>query len=158
MRALLALTLLLASPVFASTLNKCIDEKTGQVTYTNLKCGKSEALQKIELDPPPSEPRPRAAAAPPPAASAPAAALSAPAVVPPPAPAQAAAIASPEADARAPKRPPAPPPVCDTLSQQLGHLLDRMDAQRNASDPAQLQTLQRQVDELETKKRAAGCF
>lgn len=51
-RCWLCLTLALTGPASASTLNKCVDEN-GEITYTNLKCAKTQAVKKIELDPPP---------------------------------------------------------------------------------------------------------
>lgn len=156
-RATRALFVLLCLPVpagYAASLNKCVDSRTGEITYTNLRCGKFQQRESVDLDPPPViEPvqvRP-------------------PSVTPAPEPLPVTAtLPSP---APAPRKPPpatgaALPPLhldtpnaglCDTLAQQLGHVLDRMDAERRA--PAdQLRQWQEQVDTLKSKKAALGCF
>ena len=162
MRALLVLALTLPPPALAATLNKCVDAKTGQVTYTNLRCGKSQQKALVELDPPPvPERKPRTPAP----IALPAAAIAPVPAAPPAATASPAAVAPPAAPPPGPGQRATPRPrlaqpdqaQCDLLSQQLGHVLDRMDAEREA--PAeQVQSWQSQIEELKTKRGSLGCF
>jgi hypothetical protein len=174
MRVPLILVLALAGPAQAATLNKCVNEETGLVTYTNLKCPKTQHTHTLELDPPPVPERKRRAvpAVPmPPAVPSPATVTETPPTQVAPAiaePGSPPSPASPQAapPAAAPIRPRAGSPakaaadarVCNTLAQQLGHLLDRLDARRDAADAAQMRAWQEEINALEARKRATGCF
>lgn len=176
---LLVLPMLLFSAGAAAqaTLNKCIDAN-GRVTYSNLPCRGAHEVQKVEIDPPP----PRVAPAPVPVPAH--ATGSAPGPVPDPVPAHAVApapvpastsrLASPQA-ATAPPKTAAPPrteiqrfgkaaPVvtprtCDALSEQLGRVLDQMDAaQRTGVTQQQIDAWTKEIQDLERKKREASCF
>jgi hypothetical protein len=128
-----------------ATLNKCIDAQ-GKVTYSNLPCKNAREAQRVMIDPPP---------APPVAAK--------PAPRPQPAPAKPNAGDAPlqletrqtngKASARATGK------QCDSLSEQLGRVLDRMDeARRKGYAPEQMNRWNEEVRELERKKQQAGCF
>ncbi len=97
-----------------ATLNKCIDAQ-GKVTYSNLPCKNAREAKRVEIDPPPTPPvaakpapRPQPAAAKPLAADAPL-----------------------QLETRqASGKPSATGKQCDSLSEQLGRVLDRMDEAR----------------------------
>lgn len=149
--ALLSLCALLPAPVWAqSTLNKCIDAR-GDVTYSNLPCKNAREASKIEVDPAPAGP----SASPKPAAAAkPAAATKAPKPAAPPATLRLDTQRSsgkPVSHASAQQ--------CDSLSDKLGRLLDKMDeARRKGYSQEQMNTWNEEVRELERKKRQSGCF
>ena len=158
-----------------ASLNKCIDA-AGRVTYSNLPCRGAHEVQKVEIDPPPPRPAPVPASTPapqpatPPVVSAPVAPAPPPAtpvVQPPPRPSAPAPAATPPT--RTPPQPAAPraaqpatamtPRSCDTLSEQLGHVLDKMDAARSkGATPQQLDAWTQEIQDLERKKREASCF
>lgn len=137
---------------------------------------------------PPAPAQPTAGTAPPPAPSAPtptaplpeatpAASPAAPLPPPTPSPAPPPPIASPlpvptrattppPAPTPAPPRAESPPPVqraaprtCDALTDQLGRVLDQMDAaQRQGVSPRQMDAWRQEIRELERRKTEAGCF
>lgn len=153
MRHAIALTGLVALALIASaeaaTLNKCIDTQ-GKVTYSNLPCRNAREARTLEIDP-----------APPPDAAR-------------PQPVKATAPAEPKEPApirletqRAPKRMnTAEKPVshasarqCDTLSDKLGRVVDKMDlARRQGYTQEQMDKWNLEVKELERKKQQSGCF
>ena len=184
--ALLVLPILFSTGASAqATLNKCTDAE-GRVTYSNLPCRNAAAVRRIEIDPPPPvpvvvpppipapAPVPVQTAAPSPTLTPAPAALPAPASAPAPAPiAQPAPVPlpaltpAPVAPPATPRRPAgiSPPAVrssvrqCDTLTEQLGRVFDKMDQARSKG------TTQKQMDEwnqeikaLELKKQQSGCF
>ena len=177
--ALLVLPILFSTGASAqATLNKCTDAE-GRITYSNLPCRNAAAVRRIEIDPPPPvpvvvpppipapAPVPAPTAAPSPATTpAPTAVpepAAAPAPIPQPAPLPPILTPAPTAPPATPRRPAAiiPPAVrpCDTLTEQLGRVFDKMDQARSK------RTTQKQMDEwnqeikaLELKKQQAGCF
>lgn len=184
--ALLVLPILFSTAASAqATLNKCIDAE-GQITYSNLPCRNAQAVRRIEIDPPPPvpvvvpppipapAPIPAQTAAPSPTlppvpATVPASVSApvAPAPIPQPAPAPLPALTpAPAASPATPRRPAGVPPAvrsavrpCDTLTEQLGRVFDKMDQARSKG------TTQKQMDEwnqeikaLELKKQQSGCF
>jgi hypothetical protein len=48
--------------------------------------------------------------------------------------------------------------LCQVLSQQVGEVLDRMDAARETASAEQMQTWQTQIQALEARKQASSCF
>ena len=173
--ALLVLPILFSTGASAqATLNKCTDAE-GRITYSNLPCRNAAAVRRIEIDPPPPvpvvvpppAPAPTPVPAPSPASTpAPTAVpepAAAPAPIPQPAPLPPILTPAPTAPPATPRRPAAiiPPAVrpCDTLTEQLGRVFDKMDQARSK------RTTQKQMDEwnqeikaLELKKQQAGCF
>lgn len=153
MRSLIGLTVLvlvLASHAEAATLNKCIDAK-GEVTYSNLPCHNAREVRTVEIDPAPQ---------PDPVQAQPAQ----PAIVPTSKP------KSPPTKSALPirletRRASAPPPSrasaskCDTLTNKLGQVFDKMDqARRKGYTQKQMDAWNLQVKELERKKQLSGCF
>jgi Domain of unknown function (DUF4124) len=144
----------------AATLNKCIDAQD-KVTYSNLPCRNAKEVRKLEVDPaPPSEP----------------AVITQPSRAQPmqaqPAPVPKAAGRVHETAATQPESPRAPKVnnaaksaarasarECDTLSEQLGSVLDKMDkAHRKGYSQEQMDKWNQEVKNLESKKRQSGCF
>lgn len=149
MRSLIGLAgiLVVALPlhVEAATLNKCIDTK-GAVTYSNLPCHNAREVRTVEVDPAPP---------PDPAHTQPARAQAKPV----PAPKETAPIhleaqrttGKPVSHASARQ--------CDTLSDKLGRVSDKMDlARRKGYTQQQMDKWNLEVKEIERKKQQAGCF
>jgi hypothetical protein len=154
MRCLIVLTALaglaLTSSAGADTLNKCIDAQ-GKVTYSNLPCRNAKETQKVEIDPAP---------------------------LPDPAPAPIRSQSTPTQPVRGQHTQPAPEAKlpskekstskaavknsareCDSLSDKLGSVLDKMDkAHRKGYTLEQMDKWNREVKDLESKKRQSGCF
>lgn len=142
--------LALALPPYAgaATLNKCIDAK-GEVTYSNLPCRNARETRTLEIDPAPQ---------------------------PDPVRVQSVQVPSkPEMPAASPKahttthpetRTSSAKPVslaarskCDTLTDKLGHVVDKMDqAHRKGYTQKQMDTWNQEVRDLERKKQQSGCF
>jgi hypothetical protein len=146
--ALLSLCALLPPPVWAqSTLNKCIDAR-GDVTYSNLPCKNAREARKIEVDPAPPGPS---------ASPKPAAAPKAPKPAAPPAPPATLRLDTQRSSGKPVSH--ASDQQCDSLSDKLGRLLDKMDeARRKGYSQEQMNTWNEEVRELERKKRQSGCF
>jgi hypothetical protein len=142
---LLALCTLLPAPVWAqATLNKCIDER-GAVTYSNLPCKNAREARKIEVDPAPAAPS---------ASPKPAAADKAPKPAAPPAHLR---LDTQRITAKPVSH--ASPKQCDSLSDKLGRLLDKMDeARRKGYSQEEMNTWNQEVRDLERKKQQSGCF
>ena len=156
--------LALATGVEAATLNKCIDSK-GLVTYSNLPCRNAREVRAVEIDPAPQ---------PDPVRTQPAKVEQADAVqaqpakaVPPPviSPRKPASIqldtqrnpgntnAAGQSVSQASQR------QCDTLTDHLGRVFDKMDqARRKGYTQKQMDAWNLEVKELERKKQRAGCF
>jgi hypothetical protein len=181
------IALALATGAEAATLNKCIDAN-GEVTYSNLPCRGAREVKRVEIDPPPPPPKPAPVKAvpqpvpPPQPSKSPAEAAPEPAPTPmqtvvpqaPPAPIQ------PQPDASLPPAvPPSPQPSptvvtpprasqpvarasaskCDTLSDKLGRVFDKMDlARRKGYTQEQMDKWNLEVKDLERKKQQSGCF
>ena len=143
--ALLSLCALQPAPAWAqSTLNKCIDAR-GDVTYSNLPCKNAREARKIEVDPAPPGP---------PASPKPAPAHKAPKPAAPPATLR---LDTQRSSGKAVSH--ASAQQCDSLSDKLGRLLDKMDeARRKGYSQEQMNTWNEEVRELERKKRQSGCF
>lgn len=157
---LLVLPALLPSAASAqATLNKCIDAE-GKVTYSNLPCRNAREARKVDIDPAP--------------APEPARAQPVPIQAPPPTPI--ASKAAPSANEPAPIRlearrglkgiSPSETPAarasvrqCDTLSDKLGRVFDKMDqARRKGYTQPQMDKWNLEVKDLERKKQQSGCF
>jgi hypothetical protein len=142
--ALLSLCALLPAVAGAqATLNKCIDAR-GAVTYSNLPCKNAREVKKVEIDPAPPAP-----------------AKAAPRVPPSkPAPAAPAIRLEPQAGSKKPTVLAPSAGQCETLSEQLGRLLDKMDqaSRKGSASPAQLKAWNEEVRELERKKQQSACF
>ena len=119
-----------------STLNKCIDTQ-GKVTYSNLPCRDAREARKVEIDPVPQPDR---------------------AAAQPPAPKPAAVRLETQRSTGKPA-PRASAQQCDTLSDKLGRVLDKMDqARRQGYSQEQMNKWNEEVRELERKKQQSGCF
>jgi len=157
--AFVVFALMFLCPTFAAaqaTLNKCIDTQ-GAITYTNKPCGSARETLKVEIDPAPIPDRPRIE----PAQVQP----SQPIVVKPlPATAHAPSPAPATIQLKT-KRAPAKAAQshsareCDTLSDKLGRVLDKMDlARRKGYSQEQMNAWNEETRELERKKQQSGCF
>ena len=125
-------------------LNKCIDTQ-GKVTYSNLPCRDAREARKVEIDPVPQPDR---------AAAQPARVQTAQ----PPAP-KPAAIRLETQRSNGKPAPRASAQQCDTLSDKLGRVLDKMDqARRQGYSQEQMNKWNEEVRELERKKQQSGCF
>lgn len=163
--ALLSLCALLPAVAGAqATLNKCIDAR-GAVTYSNLPCRDAREVKKVEIDPAPPAPAvaPQAAPAVAPTQPAkPAAPAKAAPSVPPskPAPAAPAIRLEPQAGSKKPTLLAPSAGQCETLSEQLGRLLDKMDqaGRKGSASPEQMKAWNEEVRELERKKQQSACF
>jgi len=184
--ALLVLPILFSTGASAqATLNKCIDAE-GQITYSNLPCRNAKAVRRIEIDPPPPvpvvvpppipapAPVPAQTAAPLPAPTPAPATLPEPAFAPAPAPVPQstpvplpALTPAPVASPAPPRRPAgiSPPAArssvrqCDTLTEQLGRVFDKMDRARGkGATQKQMDEWNQEIKALELKKQQSGCF
>ncbi len=139
--ALLILSLA-ANAVHAASLNKCLDIY-GKVTYSNLPCKGAQQVRKIDIDPAPPVPK-----------------MVAPVTVLTelePAPAEKNGTVKLETFGTAPKKKPGN--TCDTLTDKLGLVLDKMDAaRRKGYTQKQMDQWNTDIKELELKKQQAGCF
>lgn len=163
--ALLSLCALLPAVAGAqATLNKCIDAR-GAVTYSNLPCKNAREVKKVEIDPAP--PAPAAAPKAAPAVTAPQPAKpAAPAKAAPsvpsskPAPAATANRLEPQSGPRKPTVLAPSAGQCETLSEQLGRLLDKMDqaSRKGSASPEQMKAWNEEVREIERKKQQSACF
>ena len=143
------IALALAASAEAATLNKCIDAK-GEVTYSNLPCRNAKEVRRLEIDP---EPQPDPVRAQPVQAQAVAPAKPAPpAKEPAPIHVESRrAIGKPVSHASARQ--------CDTLSDKLGRVVDKMDqARRKGYTQDQMDKWNLEVKDLERKKQHSGCF
>jgi len=164
MRRLIVLTsiaiLALTGSAWAATLNKCIDAQ-GKVTYSNLPCRNAQEARTVEIDPAPQsepvrvQPSRTQAMQTQPDQPVPKAANRV----------NETAITQPETQ-RAPKvnntgksAARASARECDTLSDQLGSVLDKMDkAHRKGYTQEQMDKWNQEVKNLESKKQQSGCF
>lgn len=155
--------------VVAASLNKCVDVY-GKVTYSNLPCKGANEVRKIEIDP-----APPVRVVPPATNAVPASQPDLPKVdVPvyvmpekPPVvtvPTSTAAPAEKKAEIKletfdASKKKSQNKNNCDTLSNKLGLVLDKMDAaRRKGYTQKQMDDWNSEVKSLENKKQQAGCF
>lgn len=131
----------------AASLNKCVDAQ-GKITYSNLLCNNAREVRKVEIDPAPlPDPvlkKPVVKAAPQPAkTSEPAAPVQLDAQH------QGSKKTSTKVSAR----------QCDSLSEQLGKVMDKMDAaRRQGYTQKQMDDWNHDVKTLERKKQQSGCF
>lgn len=143
--ALLSITLALAaSAPQAANLNKCIDAY-GKVTYSNLPCKGARQVRTVEIDPAPPVPPP----------SVPKVDMhkSAPADAPDK---KTGAVKLETFGAAAKKNAGS---SCDTLTDKLGRVLDKMDAaRRKGYTQKQMDDWKLDIQTLERKKQQAGCF
>jgi hypothetical protein len=146
---LLALpTLLPAGASAQATLNKCIDAE-GKVTYSNLPCLNARQARKVEIDPAPTPDQARPAPIP----------------VEPEAP-RAAPPSNETATLRLDTQRTTGKPAarvaarqCDTLTDKLGRVFDKMDqARRKGYTQQQMDAWNLEVQDLERKKQQSGCF
>lgn len=142
--------LLMATSAQAATLNKCIDAH-GQVTYSNLPCRNAREARAVEIDPAPRPDliKPRAVKQP-------------PIQAPPSSPASPAAKPNTtRIETHTTGRPvkPASAGQCDTLTDKLGTVFDKMDqARRKGYSQDQMNKWNQEIEALEAKKQQSGCF
>ena len=160
-----------ANQAFAASLNKCVDAY-GKVTYSNLPCKGANEVRKIEIDPAPpvrvAPPAPNVAPALPPAVQADSPKEDVPVYVMPEkppvviTPKSTAAPIEKKAEIKfetlgGPKK--QSQNNCDTLSDKLGLILDKMDAaRRKGYTQKQMDDWNSEIKTLERKKQQAGCF
>ena len=153
------LALILPASAGASTLNKCIDAK-GQVTYSNLPCRNAREIHTVEIDPapPPEAARPRDNQRVPAPASAPQ--KSTRSIAKPALKAEEPATLQLETrKTNGPSAKPASPHQCDTLTEKIGRVFDKMDqARRKGYTQEQMNQWNEEVKELERQKQQHGCF
>ena len=133
---------LAATSLHAATLNKCVDIY-GKVTYSNLACKGAQQARKVEIDPAPPVP---------------------PLVAPvpgvlesQPTPVEKNGTVKLETFGTTPKKQASN--TCDTLTDKLGLVLDKMDAaRRKGYTQAQMDKWNLDIRELELKKKQASCF
>jgi len=134
----------------AATLNKCIDAN-GQVTYSNLPCRNARETRAVEIDPAPRpDPvKPRAVKAPPIQAAP-------PSLTPPSAEPTTTRV---ETHTTGKSVKPASASQCDSLSDKLGAVFDKMDqARRKGYTQEQMNKWNQEIEALETKKQQSACF
>ena len=140
-----------ASGAEPATLNKCIGAE-GKVTYSNLPCRNAREVRTVEIDP---VPRPD------PARTVPVAIEPAEAAVPKEMtgttePAGIRLDTQRTTGARVPR---ASARQCDTLTDKLGRVFDKMEqARRKGYTQAQMNEWNLEIKELERKKQQSGCF
>lgn len=160
-----------AGSATAASLNKCVDEY-GKVTYSNLPCKGANQVRKIEIDPAPpvpvAPPAPIAAPALPAAALPDTSKVGVPMYVMPEkppvviTPKSTSAPTEKKAEIKfetlgGPKK--QSQNNCDTLSDKLGLILDKMDAaRRKGYTQKQMDDWNSEIKTLERKKQQAGCF
>lgn len=159
--ALTALAALaLASGASAATLNKCIDAQ-GKVTYSNLPCRNAQKAHAVEIDPAPVPDPVRPTPAP-----------TRPVPLQPPVPASTRAAPKHPASSsesatikmetgRTAGKPVsrASPRKCDTLTEKLGNVFDKMDqARRKGYTQQQMDKWNQEVKDLERQKQQSSCF
>ncbi len=154
---LLALTTLFSPVAWAqATLNKCIDAQ-GKITYSNQPCRNARETRTVEIDPAPIPDKPSVSIAP----TLPAVPVSAKA-----SPASAPATIQPEtrrieknANTSVKSAQGASARQCDSLTDKLGRVLDKMDqARRKGYTLEQMNKWNEEVRDLERKKQQSGCF
>lgn len=155
--------------VAAASLNKCVDAY-GKVTYSNLPCKGANEVRKIEIDPAPPVP-PALPVNPPslPTTMLPASPkLDVPVYV---IPENNPAVSIPKSGTTPPEKKATikfetlggpkkqSQNNCDTLSDKLGLVLDKMDAaRRKGYTQKQMDEWNSEIKTLERKKQQAGCF
>jgi hypothetical protein len=141
------IVMLFAGNCAAATLNKCVDAH-GKVTYSNLPCHNVREAYKLEIDPPPQ---------PDPVRSTPKAL--------PTLPSEAARSNKSVVPKKALPGNPGKPAAnsssskCDSLSDKLGRVLDKVDAaRRKGYTQQQMDDWNKETRALERQKQQAGCF
>ncbi len=143
----------LSAPAAATqaTLNKCIDAK-GKVTYSNLPCRNAREARTVEIVPPPA-----------PDASRPIPSAAQPARRAPPdtaaRPSQGATLQLETRKTNGTPSSRVSPRECDTLTDKLGRVFDKMDqGRRKGYTQAEMDAWNQEVKTLERKKQQSGCF
>jgi len=174
--ALVATLSLTAGAVDAASLNKCMDVY-GKVTYSNLPCKGANEVRKVDIDPAPPVPRVVPTPAPPKVdvpvyvipeklpESEPTSDIKSAPVFTPVSPRTVGTV-SPPPDKKAvvkletfgaPKK--HSQNTCDTLTDKLGLVLDKMDAaRRKGYTQKQMDEWNLEIKSLEHKKQQTGCF
>lgn len=167
MRALGILLCLTTATATAASLNKCMDVY-GKVTYSNLPCKGANQVRKVEIDPAPPVPPaapvytlPTMVLPAPPKADGPVYVMpekSPVMLIPKPgaAPLEKKAAIKFETLGGPKKQ---SHNTCDTLTDKLGLVLDKMDAaRRKGYTQKQMDDWNSEIKSLEHKKQQAGCF
>lgn len=147
-----SVALVLATSVQAATLNKCIDAN-GQVTYSNLPCRNAREARAVEIDPAPRpDPVKPHVIKSPPVQAAPASPSAA-------TPVESATIQINTQSSTGKPAKHASARQCDSLSDKLGTVFDKMDqARRKGYTQEQMNKWNQEIKALETKKQQSGCF
>ena len=144
--------LMLATGTQAATLNKCTDA-SGQVTYSNLPCRNARETRAVEIDPAPLPDPVKPPAPPPPAVKA------APMQPSMPISTSTPQVSTYPATPKPKLAKPASASHCDSLSDKLGVVIDKMDQARHKGyTQEQMNKWNQEVKALETKKQQSGCF
>ncbi|NDP48026.1 MAG: DUF4124 domain-containing protein [Sulfuriferula multivorans] len=151
--AFVLLTLISLSPAIAAaqaTLNKCIDAQ-GAVTYSNKPCSKAQEVHKVNIDPAPVPDLPRPV---PVQMQTTQPAVSIDDLIPAP---ETRPLKLQRDSGKATRNSSAS--KCDTLSNTLGRVLDKMDqARRKGYTLEQMNKWNEEVRNLERQKQQSRCF
>jgi hypothetical protein len=122
----------LAAPTIeAASLNKCTDAQ-GRVTYSNLPCRNAREVRAVEIDPSPA---------------------------PTPQSNESATLHLNTQSTTGKPAPRASARQCDSLTDKLGKVFDKMDqARRNGYTQEQMNKWDQEIKDLEGKKQQSGCF
>ncbi|MHB1085602.1 MAG: DUF4124 domain-containing protein [Thiobacillus sp.] len=154
---LLVLTILCPPVAWAqATLNKCIDAQ-GKITYSNQACRNAREVHTVQIDPAPIPDKPSVTITP---------TLPAVPVTTKLSPASAPVTIQPKtrqieknANATAKSAHTASARRCDSLTDKLGRVLDKMDqAHRKGYTLEQMNKWNEEVRDLERKKQQSSCF
>ena len=157
--AFILLALPILSPPVAwaqATLNKCIDAQ-GKITYSNQPCRNAREVRTVQIDPAPIPDKPSVSSTttqPAVPVSTKANSASAPATIQP----ETRRIEK-NANTTVKSAQGASARQCDSLTDKLGRVLDKMDqAHRKGYTLEQMNKWNEEVRELEQKKQQSGCF
>lgn len=154
---LLALPILCPPVAWAqATLNKCIDAQ-GKITYSNQACRNAREARTVQIDPAPIPDKPIVSITPTQPA-APVSAKGSPASAPATIQLETRRIEK-NANPTVKSAQGASAKQCDSLTDKLGRVLDKMDqARRKGYTLEQMNKWSEEVRELERKKQQSGCF
>lgn len=142
----------IAGAAHGTSLNKCLDVY-GKVTYSNLPCKGANEVRKVEIDPAPPVQNVVPVAVLPRADTPDYLPISATSSLPP----QKKAAIKLETFGATPKK--NSQNTCDTLTDKLGLVFDKMDAaRRKGYTQKQMDQWNSEIKSLERKKQQTGCF
>lgn len=150
--ALIVTLSFIAGVAHGTSLNKCLDVY-GKVTYSNLPCKGANEVRKIEIDPAPPVPNVAPVPALPKVDMPDYSPISVTSSLPP----EKKAAIKLETFGATPRK--NSQNTCDTLTDKLGLVLDKMDvARRKGYTQKQMDQWNSEIKSLERKKQQTGCF